>query len=288
MIIWAKISPTIWALVIGNLIMGCVKMLGSHLLVPEEKNKFAWDKTALKDLVNFGRWIMLATAMTFLATQTDKLMLGKLFPLDFLGVYTVAYTFADLPRQVMNQVNSKVMFPVISQQIHLPRAVLKEKILEKRWLLLLAILLGLTFLICFGDWIILILYDQRYHAGAWILPILAAGLWVAVLAMTIDPVLYALGKPKYIAFGNFGKFIYMLLLLPLSYHLAGVFGVIIVIAANDLPFYIAVLYGVCQENLNPIKQDLQATSLLLALVSLFLIGRWSLGGGLPISLLWQN
>jgi O-antigen/teichoic acid export membrane protein len=50
---------------------------------------------------------MLATAMTFLATQTDKLMLGKLFPLDFLGVYTVAYTFADLPRQVMNQVNSK-------------------------------------------------------------------------------------------------------------------------------------------------------------------------------------
>jgi O-antigen/teichoic acid export membrane protein len=180
------------------------------------------------------------------------------------------------------------MFPVISQQIHLPRAVLKEKILEKRWLLLLAILLGLTFLICFGDWIILILYDQRYHAGAWILPILAAGLWVAVLAMTIDPVLYALGKPKYIAFGNFGKFVYMLLLLPLSYHLAGVLGVTIVIAANDLPFYFAVLYGVCQENLNPIKQDLQATCLLLALVSLFLVGRWSLGGGLPISLLWQN
>jgi O-antigen/teichoic acid export membrane protein len=142
--------------------------------------------------------------MTFLATQSDKLILGKLFSLEFLGIYTVAYTFADLPRQIMSQLNLKVIFPVIAKQINLPRAELKQKLQEKRNLLLLGLIGGLTLLICFGDWIILTLYDNRYSAGAWMLPILAAGLWLPMLAMTIDPVLYALGTPQYVAVGNGG------------------------------------------------------------------------------------
>lgn len=281
MIVWAIISPTIWALIIGNLIQGLVKMIASHFLVKEVKNKFVWDKIALQELIRFGRWIFIATAMSFLATQADRLILGKIFTLETLGVYTVAYTFADLPRQVMNRVNSKVMFPVIAQQIDTPRQELRKKILKKRWLLLLGLAGCLTFLICFGDWLILFLYDERYSEGSWMLPILAIGLWLPVLAMTIDPVLYALGKPQYIAIGNFGKFIYMLIFIPLSYKLMGIVGAIIAVSANDFPFYLAVCYGVGKEKLLSLKQDLLATLLLIISVSIILLLREYLGLGLP-------
>jgi O-antigen/teichoic acid export membrane protein len=283
MIVWAIISPTIWALVIGNLIQGLIKMIASHFLVSNVRNRLVWDQTALEDLVKFGRWIFIATAMSFLGSQADRLILGKIFTLEVLGVYTVAYTFADLPRQLMNRINGKVMFPLMVKQIHAPRNELRRKLLKQRWLLLLSLALGLTIPICFGDWIILFLYDDNYSAGAWMLPILSMGLWLPILAQTIDPVLYALGKPQFIALGNFGKFIYMLIFIPLSYQVFGILGAVIAVAANDFPFYLAVSYGVGQEKLGSLKQDLLATLLIIALVSIVLLLRWSFGFGFPLA-----
>lgn len=288
MIAWAAVSPTIWALVVGNLFSGIVKLVWSHRLLPEQKNRFAWDKSAVTEIIKFGRWIFFATAMMFLATQADRLILGKLFSLEMLGIYTIAYTFADIPRQILNRLNGMVMFPVISKQIHLPRLELRQKILEKRRLLLLGLAIGLSLMIVFGDGLIFYLYDARYHAGAWMVPLLSAGLWLPVLAMTIDPVLYALAKPQGIAFGNFAKFAYMLIFIPLSYHLYGTLGAIIVIAANDFPFYLAVTYGVWREQLSGLRQDLTMTGLLLTLVAILLLLRWQLGFALPISTLWQS
>ena len=287
MILWAVFNPTIWALVVGNWVLSLVKMLWSHFLVAEPRNRFTWNPTALQDIAHFGRWIFVSTAMTFLATQADRLILGKLFSLTLLGIYTVAFTFAELPRHILNRVNGKVMFPIIAQQIDLPRAELRAKLLQKRSLLVIALALVLALMISFGDWIILFLYDDRYRAGAWMLPILAAGLWLPTLALTIDPVLYALGKPQLIAIGNFAKFAYMLICIPLGFYTLGILGAVIVVAANDLPYYLAVSYGVWRENLSGFRQDLGSTLLLLGVVTVLIAVRWSLGLGLPIHTLWE-
>ena len=287
-IAWAAISPSIWALVAGNLSSGMVKLVWSHRLLPGPHNWFAWDKSALKELIRFGRWIFFATAMTFLATQADRLILGKLFSLEMLGIYTIAYTFSDIPRQILYRLNSMVMFPVIAKQLHLSRLDLRQKILDKRRFLLLGLAIGLSFMIAFGDGLILFLYDARYHAGAWMVPLLSAGLWLPVLSMTIDPVLYAIAKPQGIAFGNLAKFVYMLFFIPWCYHLYGILGAILVIATNDLPLYLAVSYGVWREKLSGLQQDLEMTGLLLGFVAILLLLRWQLGFALPISSLWPS
>jgi O-antigen/teichoic acid export membrane protein len=287
MIGWAWFDPSIWALVVGNLVLSVVKMFWSHALVTEPRNRLTWDRTALQEIAHFGRWIFISTAMTFLATQADRLILGKIFSLALLGVYTVAFTLAELPRQVLSRVNGKVMFPVIAQQIELPRPELRSKLLKKRWILLMILAIALGGMISFGDWLILFLYDDRYRAGAWMLPILAAGLWLPTLALTIDPVLYALGKPQLVAIGNFAKFAYMLIFIPLGFHTFGVLGAVIVVAANDLPYYLAVAYGVWQEKLSGFRQDLLATLLLLGVATLLITIRWRLGFGFPIQALWN-
>jgi hypothetical protein len=74
----------------------------------------------------------------------------------------------------------------------------------------------------------------------------------------------------------------MLICLPLGFSLNGVLGATVVIALNDLPFYGATAYGLWREKLSTFKQDIQATLILLGLLSAFLTARYMLGFGLPI------
>ncbi len=282
MIVLAWFNRSIWAIVGGMLVSGFLKMLWSYRLVPDHGNWFAWDKESLKELISFGKWIFVSTALTFLAMQADRLILGKLFSFEMLGVYTIAFTFADIPKQILGRLSGQVIFPMFSQQKDIPRQILREKILKKRWMILVALALGLTFLICFGDLIVYILYDRRYDAAGWILPILALGIWPLVLCQTIEKALYAFGKPFYSAFGYFFKFVYMLIALPLGFSLMGVMGSVIVVALNDIPFYVLVMYGLWREKLTVIHQDIHATVLLIGLIAVILICRYNLGFGLPI------
>lgn len=282
MVIWAWISPTIWALVANAFISTLCKLFLSHRLNPGKPNRFAWNKEVIREITSFGRWIFLSTAMTFLASQADRLVLGKIFSLTMLGVYTVAFTFASAPEQLIKKVSSKVIFPIIAQHADLPRKSLKEKIVKKRRLILIVQALIVTILISVGDLLIIQLYDEKYVQAAWMLPILALGLWPVILSVTIDKALLVIGNPSYLAFGHIIKLIYMLVALPLGFAYMDVLGAVIVIALNDLPFYAVVSYGLWREKLTVIKQDLQATLLLMGLLTLFLSGRYWLGFGLPI------
>ena len=282
MIVWAWISPTIWSLVAGNLVSMSLKMLMSHYLLPGIKNRFAWDKQAIQDLLNFGRWIFLSTSMMFLSAQADKLILGKLIAFEVLGIYNNAYIFAEIPQVITGTISNKVIFPVVSRYSNLPRLEFRQKILQKRQLILLAAIPMLVILVSFGDVIIFTLYDARYEQAGWILPILALGIWPNLLSLTMSPCLLAVGKPLYAAFGNFLKLCYLLIALPLGFKLMGLLGAVIVVALNDFPFYSAVYYGLWREKLTAFSQDLQATTLLISVIILVFWIRHLFGFGLPI------
>ena len=288
LITWAWLSPTIWALVVGNLVSIFLTALGSHYLNPGEMNRFTWNREAVKEITSFGKWIFISTAMTFLASQADRLILGKLFSLEMLGVYVVAFTFADIPRQISLTIGSKVIYPAIAKLSHLTRPALKAKIIKKRALMLVFLGVVITTLCCFGDLIILTLYDSRYEQAAWMIPLLAIGLWPLLLCTTIDRFLMAIGKPNYLACGNLLKFIYMVVLIPWGFQLGGIVGALVVIAFNDLPYYGLVHYGLWREQLTFIGQDFYATVLLCLAIALILSLRYSANLGSPLDSILFN
>lgn len=282
MVVWSYFNPTIWALVAGIFFSSVLRLAWSYRLEPGTSNRFAWDKDAVKQLTTFGRWIFLSTAMTFLAQQSDRLILGKLFSLEMLGVYTVAFTFSFIPNSVITAINSKVIFPVVSKKADLPRHELRAKILEKRRFLLIGVAIGIALLTSFGDLIILHLYDKRYHDAAWMLTILALGNWPSAIAFTMSSSLMAVGKPIYGACGFFLKFLYMITVVPLGFVYLGTFGAILALALNDLPFYLVAGYGAWREKLTTTAQDVWATLLLIGLIVALCACRYALGLGLPI------
>lgn len=288
MIIWAWLSPTVWALAVGGLAGHLFKTVSSYIFFKGPRPRWMLDRECLAELASFGRWMFVAAAMMFLAEQSDRLILARLLPFHIVGIYTIAYTMANIPRALLKRLSTKVIFPAISQQNQLPRPQLRRKIQRQRWRLLLPSSLGVALLVSFGDQVILTLYDDRYKAAAWMMPILCGGIWFAVLFYTLSPALLAVGKPSYNAYSNFASLLVVIVGLPLSFRYGGLPWGIAVISISDIFPYLVVQWGLYQEKLLCLKQDLVSTLLLLGIIAMFLQLRLFLKWGMPWDLMFQS
>jgi len=282
MIAWAYYFPSIYALVAGSLISSFAHMLWSHKIFPEHRCHFHWDKDAAQELVSFGKWIFISTALTFVAGQADRMILGKIFSLEMLGIYTVAFTLSDLPRQLVGVLSGKIIFPALARMSDIPRPAFREQILHNRLKVLLIMAFGLAILTCFGDQLIIMLYDERYSQAAWMLPLLAIGVWPNMLSQTIDQALFAIGKPGFSALGNFFRFIFNVFAIPTVFIQYGIAGAVIAVALNDIPYYLTIVFGVSRHELSSYRQDIEVTLTLFVMIAILLYLRWYFGFGLPL------
>jgi O-antigen/teichoic acid export membrane protein len=253
----------------------------SHAINRARPNKFALEWAAVKELLSFGKWIFVSTALMFLASQADRFLLGKFFSMAWFGVYNIAVNLAELPKQVIQRLNGKVIYPLITKYAHLSHEELRGKIRAARWRLLLALAALLAFFGSAGDIVIHILYDQRYRSAAWILPLLAFGMWPLILLSTIEGSLLAIGKSKYAAMGNLAKFLYMIIVLPLAHRFGGETAVILAIALNDIPSYIILNIALAKERLSLLRQDAALTVLLIGMTAFWFALRLIAGLGIP-------
>ena len=250
---------SVWSLVIGRLASDAVRMVVSHLMIKDYKNRFAFDRTIVHELLSFGKWIFASTALTFLASQSDRLVLGKLVSMATLGLYGFAFTLADIPRQVIMAFRGYVGLPFVSGFSKLARPEFRAVVLRYRRLVLLAGALFLAFGVNFSDLFLIHIYDKRYHNAAWMVPILALGLWHTILYSTSMPCLTMLGKLSYNVVGCVLNAIVLLLVVPVTFPLWGLLGAVWIISFADFPVYLCNLYGLWREQLLTLRQDLEMT-----------------------------
>jgi O-antigen/teichoic acid export membrane protein len=281
MLVWAYLSPTIWSLVAGGAAAALTRAIWSHRMLPDRPNRFMWDPSAVRELFDVGRWVFLSTALTFLAEQSDRLLLGKFFSPALFGIYGLALMLSEVPRSVAVSVGSRVIFPAVSQLVDLPRYELRAKLLRNRQKLLLMLTAGMIILVSLGDRIILFLYDDRYAEAAWMLPILALGIWPRLLCSTMDAALVSLGRLQYGTMGNLTRLIFTVVGILLGYQWFGNVGAVSAVALNDLAYYVVVMYGLSQEKLGCTAQDIKATALLLAGIAIVVLVRIILGIDFP-------
>ncbi len=193
MIIWAYISPSTWAL-IGGGIVGCLfHAIASHFITPGPLNKFAWDRTAVRELFKFGKWIIFSTAIGFFANRGDRLILGKVMTGTELGLLSIALVLAQSLIKLISRIGRKVLFPLYTRLAEKDPQSLRRKIARVRGALLAATIPPMCILTVWGSDIIELLWDPRYKDAGWMLQILAAGGIMRIINVTITPVLLAKG-----------------------------------------------------------------------------------------------
>ncbi len=282
-IVWAFIDPSLWALVGGRIAAELARTVASLFIMPELRPSFVWDKECVRALIHFGKWILIGTALTFLATQSDRLILGKLVSIETLGVYGIAFSLSDLPRQIIMMFCTRVGYPFIAKFAQHPRAEYRAVLIKYRLPVLAVGGLGLILIICIGDQLVFHLYDHRYRAASWMVGVLAAGLWHTTLYSTLSPAILALSKAHYNAGANLLYCISLFTLIPLGFHYYGILGAVVAVAVGDLPVYFIVLYAACREKIGTILQDALMTVAFVVTLACALALRFALGFGQPFS-----
>ena len=283
---WAFFDRTIRALVVARLASELLRTLLSYRLVKDGlRPRFVLEPETLRSLLTFGRWILIGTAITFLATQSDRLILPKLLPksiaFQVLGVYGIAFTLSDLPRQIITMFSSKVGFPFIARFAHEPRPEFRKVLLKYRKMVLAVGAVLLAFTICVGDIFILHVYKKPYHGAAWMIAIFGLGLWHTLLYSTTSPAIMSLQKSHYNALANLLWFVALVSLLPLGYRAFGIAGAVAAVAISDLPMYIVNVYASYQEGLGMLRQDGLMTLVFIGTLAFGFAIRHAFGLGFP-------
>ncbi|BCH35607.1 hypothetical protein MesoLjLc_75370 [Mesorhizobium sp. L-8-10] len=274
----ALYSPTIWSLILANVLAAAIRTVATYML-PHARNWFAWQPDYARQILSFGKWIYLASLLSFLCASFDKLYLGQSIPLALLGIYGIARNVADLPGALISRLGHSLVFPMIAREQDRPRSELRRHLSPLRLKLLLACALAMGFGTAFADYAVRIVYDERYHEAGWMLPVLLIGVWGAILCSINEYALLGVGKPLYGAAGNMAKLACLVVGIPLGLHVAGLLGAIVVLALSDVCRYFLILFGQRREHVSFFLQDVMMSALMLGLLGLLTLLRLEFGLG---------
>ncbi len=255
MIVWALMWPSVWALVAGGVVSAVTKMLLSHLLLPGERCRLQWNGEAARALFTFGRWIFVSTVLTFLVTQGDRLIFGKLLTMEQLGIYSIAVMISMFPIQIVQRLTGMVVFPAYSDVVRSGRGLTSAFHQARHPLVILGAVLTAV-LIADGRWVIEFLYDERYAGAGWMLQLIAASILLRVFESTNGAALLAAGKAAEVAAGSAVKLVGMAVLVPVGWWLAGLQGALVALIGAEAAKYCLSALLVRRSGLDVLTRDL--------------------------------
>ncbi|PCJ30687.1 MAG: polysaccharide biosynthesis protein [Gammaproteobacteria bacterium] len=264
---------SIWALVIGSLVSNFIEMVFSHKFLLGIKNKWHWDKGALKELFSFGKWIFLSSVIGFIANQGDKLILGGLLAVELLGIYSIAFILASIPATIVSQISHKILFPNFSRINREAPEKLKEALSNSKLWLSLMVMPVTGVLMSWSQVIVDFLYDERYTDAGWMMTLLLIQVATACMLTPSSLVMMAKGMPQYSTVSAGLKVIFLFAVVPQAFYLFGIEIAILTIGLSELLSIPVLWFALIKYKLFSFKSE--ALSILLLLVG-YIVGVYSL------------
>jgi O-antigen/teichoic acid export membrane protein len=234
----ALIGRSVWSLVAGTLASTLVTSALSHLWLRGHRNSLRWDRGALEELLAFGKWVFISSAVTILAMSGDRLMLAGLLDARALGVYSIAALLVTTVDGGVQRLFRSVSLPALSEIARRDRSQLRRVYYRLRLPADLALLFGAGILFMSGDLVVHVLYDSRYADAGDMLRVLSLSLFMSRFGIANQAYLAA-GYPRYQAIVNVVRCLALCVLVPALYAAAGVGGAIWGVALHavaTLPF----------------------------------------------------
>lgn len=258
---WALVDRSIAALVAGALLANLTRVTLTHWALPGVANRFRWDRESAHTLLRFGRWVFLSTLLGFTATQADRLVFGKLVPMELLGVYSIALVWASLPNMILERIFRSVVFPALSRVYNAGNdfvAAFREA--REPWLIFGAWVVSC--LVAGGPSLIRLLYDERAIEAGWIVQLLALGTWVATMSSSRGNAALARGAPGWIAAASAAKVVALAALIPIGVSIAGFRGGVSGFVLAELAAYTVLLFSMSRRGLREFPRELGLTAIL--------------------------
>jgi O-antigen/teichoic acid export membrane protein len=238
MIVVGIVTRSIWALVTGGLVASLIATVLSHTWMNGTPNRFRWEKTAFRELISYGKWIFVSSAVSVLAAKSDRLLLGVFVDADVLGIFAIAVLIIGSIQDGLLRLCQTVALPTLSEIARNDRSRLREIYYKLRVPGDVSMLFVAGLLFASGQLLVNLLYDQRYAAAGSMLEVLALSLFSIRYAVAYQAYL-ALAIPSYVAIVNVVRLISLYALIPSLFFIGGTKAAIWGIALHalaSLPF----------------------------------------------------
>lgn len=257
----AAIMPTVWALIIGLVTSMAGSTVMSYVAFERYRPRLRWDARHAREIIAFGKWIFLSTAIYFSATTFDRFYFVGALPLAFAGIYGVARTFSDMLAALAQRAGSMLVFPrAAALQDRREEMAPHLRKIRRKTLALVAVVTGLA--VAGSDQFILLAYDERYHAAAFIIPILMVSVWFGILSSFGESLLMGLGRPGPGALANGAKFLTLLIGLPLAIAQGSVLLALTVLIAAEAARWMALSPAAHRERVAKVRDDVLLTAIM--------------------------
>ena len=273
MIVWALLAPSVWALVAGGVVNAVVLAGVSHVALPGNRDRFAWEPAARTELVGFGRWLFVSTGFSFLMQQGDRLIISTLVSMSVLGIYSMAAQIAVVANSLIGRISLKVLLPLYSRLVEQGGPALRSGVFRARLTMMAATMPIPALLTAFGDVIVRILLGRDFHEAGWMLQLIALSGIVDTLINTIWPVILALGDSFRYMLQVIGRTVLATLGMVVGYYMDGLPGLIVGLAAGKAAGYPVLVWGMRGSGLWMPGLDLAS---LLYAGAVVWVGRWLL------------
>lgn len=220
---WLVFDRSIWALVAGNIFTASFSTIMGHAILPGVGNRFAWERKAFLEILNFGKWMLLSTVLWFLATNGDRLLLAHFVDPTVLGSYSIAFGLISVLDQALNRVAYSVAFPAFSEinerrPRDFPTVYYRMHTIFAGGACLLA-----GMLMTCGRSIVAALYDYRYADAGWMLEIAAITLLIVPLQLA-NFAFIAKGRPQINSLISGARAVLLFVAMPAGFGWFGVHG----------------------------------------------------------------
>jgi O-antigen/teichoic acid export membrane protein len=241
-VIWALLSPTAWALVVGRVAATMALTIASHAIAKNPVS-MEWDSKAAREIMAFGAGIFISTGTYFLAGEAERLVVGKFVNLLELGCFSLALAISMAASRGFQQVVMQVFFPMMSDSIREDRDDAIRHFMKTRHLvLLLSCCMSVVFI--FGsNWMVHLLLGPKYAQAGWMLQLLGVRGALELFMSVTSSMLFALGTSRYAAIANISKLIFLGVGLSIAFNRFGFHGALWVLTLAPLANYVPMLFG---------------------------------------------
>lgn len=221
-----------WAVVLGAIVGQAVACTASYLGNPfRPKILFSWG--TIKQLLHYGKWVFGSTALIFLSTHGDDILVGKLLGTTMLAFYQMAYLISNIPATDITHVVAQVAFSAYS---HLQDDLAS---LRKRYAETVRLTVMISFPLAGLIFVLSPLLVQIFLGDRW-MPIIPALRILCIFGMTrsfgatTGPFFQGVGKPELLTKLTLAYLLLMALIIyPLTMRL-GIIGTAIAVTAPSI------------------------------------------------------
>ena len=253
-------THSIWSFVAGALFSSATTTLLGHVWFPGPADHFQWDHKALRELMHFGKWVFISSALGVVATNGDRLLLAGWLDATALGNYSIALSLVSTIDSAVGRLFSDVLMPAMSEVARQAPERLSAIYFRLRRISDAAFVATAGFLFAASETIVRILFDVRYAAAGHMLQLLSFILIFSRYDLTQNAYM-ALGRPRYITVINIVKVSSLFVIVPSLFYLFGTQGAIAGIAFHRLPTLVLILRFNQRHGLNSIVIELMAIGL---------------------------